>query len=180
MTNAMEDARRIFENRMIVSLAGKVAARRALQGGESGWVRHRRPAELTAIHESAHAVVATLLGSVVFRVYLVDPASGRRISGACEYGIASEQPAVEPSDDELETDNRQAARAAMALTLTLGESDLPTWRLALREFRECRAKTVELVEAHWRRIEELGWQIERRGSLSGSEVNAILGLRTQI
>src|SRR5262249_22150224 len=138
-----------IENDVVVTLAGKAAERRALQRDPEGWLRVRTPAEVIALHEAAHAVLARALGHVVYELSVVPrpsvPVGQTFLAGVCRHGEQPQDISL-PKDrfSNLETDSRRAAQYCMLLA-----SQPMSWSSALKTARKLRDRARRLVDQHW-------------------------------
>jgi hypothetical protein len=148
----------------LILLAGSLAARRALRGAEPGWRRFRTDLEVMAHHEAGHATVAALLGRGVVYIDVFNRADLRR-GGVC---LHSSDPFRELSKDDLEkpsdSDYTQAVRLASLL------APEPGWLATLRTLHELKRRTEALIEANWRKVTALAYELGRRGSMGGKEI----------
>lgn len=168
------DVRARLENMAVISLAGKCAERRAKQGSGPGWKRLRTPAELVAHHEAAHAVVARALGNVVYEISTVpqmdvECGRGHHVGGFCRYGESPEPAPSGPGEHVWESDRRTAAKYCMIL----GAKPM-SWRSALRLAKQIKARTRDLVEAHWRTITMLADVLAFKPEVGQAEIARML------
>src|SRR4051812_18783544 len=122
----------ILERLAMIYLAGRVGEVRALRGGSQGWKRHRTSQELTAHHESSHAV---LIAAFTYTVYMasITPKPLESSAGRVLFGVKpNADGAVKPGP----SDNKGAVQLCWALSGAKG------WRETLREVRRLRALTA--------------------------------------
>lgn len=165
----VDDPRTRLEKIVIISLAGRIAERRAALEGQSSGMR-------LAIHEAAHAAVAHELADTVYEVSVVEersvPVGRSHLGGYCRHGVASEDPGADRQrwrDDGLETDRRNAVK----LCWLLAPGD-PGWKSDLRYIRTLREKARNLVNAYWSKIIALAGALEMRRKLSQDEIADVL------
>ncbi len=154
-----------------IALAGDRAARRALKGSESGWVRRRTSGELKAFHECGHSIVAMAAGRYVFALSIEIQAAkiGKQMWGGFALVGRNPEPSAEAPAAPEETDKRHAVKLAFVMDAR------PTWKTMRGHIRRWQAEADALIEKRWPIITKLAGELERRHVLNRAEIEAILG-----
>lgn len=147
---------------LIVAMAGRVAASVAYEGFKPMY-----PDWELAVHESAHAIVAHLLG---FRVHRIDLLTDGCLAGAC---VATAGPNPPPPKVGTHISDCGRIRAGLrAFSAIHGRA------AALAEFRRLRQLTVELVEAQSHNTERLSEILSARRRIEGEDLLHLLTVLT--
>jgi len=156
----------------LISLAGYAGARRAFQGSAPGWRRERTPRQITAHHEAAHAIVSALLGMGVAHLDVLERLDLHRIGVCVRTHLPGEDVPMERLAERLDVRSELDYRSASKWCYLMAPSH--DWRGALGVARELRRRTRGLVDAHWYRVTALAAELERRGTMSASEIAPFL------
>jgi len=157
----------LLSRRVLVTFAGDAAAKRCLVGGSPGWRRHRTPVEVTAFHESGHAVLALIVGftvygaSIVPREDVTEEGAVSLTNGRVQYGLQSSPSAGPP---RIVRDSTDAIRLCADL---MGKRE---WPAVLRLARTLRKRSEELVADHWRAITAVANRLLQSRELNQAEI----------
>lgn len=147
----------------VIAAAGPIASRRALQGSAPGWRPVRSRLEITAIHESAHAVVCAALYKppALTTIVPADESNGHMLFDDSPDGDGCLVVHRPISDAGIV---RRNARSLAVLT----------GRDPLYVFRGLRAKAESLVEEHWYLISFLAGELLKHKTMRRSDIAAIV------
>ncbi len=120
--------------------------------------------EVTAFHESGHAVIAAAQGQMPWKVTIVP------ITGVCYGHVSLERPANE-SDP---WGGRGCTRDAAAVRKNARALALSGQRRPLEILRAIRREAAKLVEEHWPLIGDLAGELLKRKTLHRADVAAII------
>lgn len=143
------------ENHILAALAGPIIST-MFTGGDRAACEHRW---VVALHEAAHAAVATTLG---IRLEAVSIVPGIGSLGHCRYRGDPPRDAAPRSD---------TSQALCMLWLSQGCTD---WRETRRRLRRLRRRARELVHAELYPIHRLAEALRARHELPGEEAEQIL------
>ena len=165
-----------FEAAVIVHLAGKAAARRALLGSAPGWQRWRTPEELLAHHEAGHAIAQWARGDFVWKLSIMGDKSVQvgnlgYLAGFSSAGVTPAPPGPIEFPARVDCDLRNAASDCMMLSLCEPPYG---WRGAVRVAHRLRARTRDLVDQHWHLIAALAGELVRHQELDQIQIERIL------
>ncbi len=175
------------EQRVIIGLAGDIAARRALRPDGQGWCRLLSEDQLTCFHESGHAAVASALGWHCFQINM-DPGPEKTERGNVR-AYVSLGPTADPIDSyvvclyawaigrqyrasrdkplpEIFSDRRNAA----LICLSIGGN----WKAALKSLHVLRAASHDLVEQNWKAVRWLTEELQLRRRIDAARIASIL------
>lgn len=166
----------VLRRQAIVLLAGPLAESRSRRGSSPGWMRLRGPAELRAIHEAGHAIVAIRLG---FHVYSasVTPCPSQAVGYGCYsggrilFGLTLHTSAI-PARESVGAGLHDYQHAARLCYLLSGEAD---WRPVLRVARLLRVEASAIVDENWPAVISLSEVLALRGDLGQEEVDILSG-----
>jgi hypothetical protein len=163
-----------------VLVSGNVGARLALWGESAGWRRFRRPAELRAIHESSHLIVAAVRGRAIYGATIKSDSTflgprGQFSGGQVWTGGAPKDQSRAEIERRIEWPESDGHRAAVLSLILTPNDEFQRWRGALRAIRAAQRKAAGLLVANWLILQRLAEQLERRGTLTGNEIAQLLG-----
>jgi hypothetical protein len=155
------------EASILISLAGKAAERRSLQGSDPGWRRLRSAEELIAFHEAGHAVVARAVGWHTYEINM-RPDNGQRVeTGAVVLAYCSSGFTADPPPSNLQSGSPAAAKGSRNLWSDRHKAayfallEKGDWRRAYRYLSELRLIADALVDANWLQVRCLAQELER-------------------
>jgi hypothetical protein len=168
-----------LEADVVISFAGKMAERRALQGSAPGWRRWRDRDELRAFHEAGHAIAQRAAGRYLWRLSILTNKNVRvgmagTLGGYASAGFTPEPPGPEELPERLDCDLRSAARACQILSLC---EQPHGWRGALRAARRLRERSRNIIEQHWQLVVLLAGELHRRQELDRGQIESVLNPR---
>jgi hypothetical protein len=156
------------EANLIASYAGRIAQR------EPGLFRlfiASRDVEVRIVyHEAAHAVISLAVGQSPHGACIRESSAGSGFWGFVHY--APEPPAGYSEMQSLGSDRKNEDRDLRMLWLLLGSPSI--WVLRARA-KELRQATLALVREHWPEIRAVALALLERRTLTGAEIQAILG-----
>jgi hypothetical protein len=155
-------AAELTEGHALASLAGPLISKMVI--GNHHAVQYHT--WVVALHEAAHAAVATALGIRLKEVSIVPDSDS---IGHCTYRrIYNAEPSHQPVSH---SDSWSAVRMSW---LSLGIDGPRGWREVLRNLRQLRQRARELVLLDWYPIHRLAEALRERLTLTGEEAEAIL------
>jgi hypothetical protein len=182
VTPALEKFLAQTEVQICISLAGRIAERRAVQGDDD----HRRcrfvlsDLQLRSVHESGHCIAGAALGWECVQVSVM-PEPDVVVGSGYLGGFASIYPAAPTENERADCRRKRAVRmesdsqriAQLALQLAIAEPEFG-WRSALRIIRKLRARTEALLEANWRQVAYLSHELEWRQTMTADQIQRCL------
>jgi hypothetical protein len=152
----------LAERHALASLAGPIISK-IVTGNHQAAQYHTW---VIALHEAAHAAVATALGIRLKEVSIVPDSESL---GHCTYRrIYNTEPSSKPVSH---SDSWSAVRMTW-LSLSLDEPR--GWREVRRHLRHLRQRSRDLVLVEWYPIHRLAGVLRERSTLTGEEAEAIL------
>lgn len=158
------------ERQVIISLAGRIAERRALQPDGQGWRRMLSHKQLESFHEAGHAAVAHALGWHCYEINLDPDPELTTASGAPILAYASTGPKPERSNSKKSEILQSDERTAALFCLTMAGN----WKHALRHLHVLRATAKDLVERNWNGVRSLASELELRRRIYQDRIASIL------
>jgi hypothetical protein len=173
------------ETQICISLAGRIAERRARRCDDDG----RRcefllnESQRNAVHEAGHAAVGVALGWICSELtvvpeteVLVGSGTGHLAGFASIHEAPLSENALQRASRRkvtryLESDAQKVAQ--LSLQLALVQPDYG-WRAARRIIRTLRAKTEALVEKNWHHVSYLANTLEWRKTMTHAEIRSCL------
>lgn len=154
----------------MISLAGRIAERMALQPDDQGWRRMRSPEQATCFHEAGHITVGVAVGWHPYELNL-DPESLKVETGApvlayASIGRSPDPPKRQGSYGVMNSDRRTSAQFCLLMS--------GSWKGALKQLRTLKAATRDLVEQNWSTIRHLAYELERSRRLDQNQIAELI------
>ncbi len=167
----MTEGQRRAVVRAVVSLAGKLAERRAHRGSEPGWVRMLSEERRIAVHEVGHAICAMVCEEYVIELTII-PDPEYKSLGHCMHSKDADFK-HDPKEPKTPSTRDRTTAAAYAWLLTSLPPDPPYWKAVLATVHTLRALAQEIIERNWLYVSSLADTLERRRTLSREELAEI-------